>query len=281
MAPENPPPYSVVDTNWMGRSKSIAAVLVQSDGINALIDPGPTSTVENLRAELRLRGLSVEELHAILLTHIHLDHAGATGSLVKENPRIDVFVHEFGAPRIADPSKLVASATRLYGAEMHRLYGPVLPVPEENVRALAGGETVSVGKRNFAVLSTPGHASHHVSFWDAEDGVAFVGDVGGISVEGHEFVLPATPPPDIDIELWNQSLDAILDLQPQKLFLTHFGYVHNPARHIARYRGHLARWSAMVNALLESGKSEQAAGQEFVDAIAGETRSAFPPAEAD
>ena len=281
MTAQNAPPYAVLDTNWMGRPKSIAAVLVQSNGVNALIDPGPTSTLESLRAGLQHHGLRVEDLHTILLTHIHLDHAGAVGSLIKQNPKLVVFVHEFGAPRIADPSRLVASAARLYGAEMDRLYGSVLPVPEENLRALAGGETVSVGKRSFLVLYTPGHASHHVTFWDRQDGIAFIGDAGGISVEGDEFILPATPPPDIDIELWNQSLDAILALQPQKLFLTHFGYAHDPAAHIARYRERLARWSAMVKALLDSGKTEEAAGQEFVDTVVSETKGAFPPAEAD
>lgn len=274
-------PYVTLDLNWTGRPKSIAAVLVQSDGVNALIDPGPASTLETLRAGLNEHGLRVQDLHTILLTHIHLDHAGAVGALVKENPKLDVFVHEFGAPRVADPSKLLASARRLYGAEIDRLYGDVLPVPEENLRALAGGETVSVGKRDFEILYTPGHASHHLTFWDAQDGVAFVGDVGGITVEGDTFIMPATPPPDIDIELWNNSFDAIAALRPAKLFLTHFGYAHDPQAHIARYRKKLAHWSAMVKTLFESGKTEEAAAQEFVDAVAGETKRAVAASEAD
>jgi len=274
-------PYVVIDVNWMGRPKSIAAVLVQSDGVNALVDPGPTSTLETLRAEMNRLGVGVQDLHAILLTHIHLDHAGAVGSLVKENPRLEVFVHEFGALHMADPSKLLASAGRLYGAEMDRLYGTVLPVPEENLRALEGGETVTIGKRDFEILYTPGHASHHLTFWDAQDGTAFIGDVGGISVEGDEFILPATPPPDIDIESWNQSLDAIAALRPAKLFLTHFGYANDPDAHIARYRERLISWSAMVKSLLAAGKTEEIAAQEFVDAVAGETKHAVSPIEAD
>src|SRR6266404_7236306 len=279
MASSSLPPYVAIDVNWMGRPKSIAAALVQSDGVNALIDPGPSSTLETLRAEMNRHGVSVENLHAILLTHIHLDHAGAVGALVKENPKLAVFVHEFGAVHMADPAKLLASAGRLYGAEMDRLYGSVLPVPKENLRALTGGETVSVGTRNFSVLYTPGHASHLVTFWDPQDGVAFVGDVGGISVEGDEFILPATPPPDIDIELWNQSLDKITALRPAKLFLTHFGYSHDPNAHIARYRERLAKWSELVKTLLESGKPEEAAGREFVDAIAAETNYAVSPTD--
>ena len=281
MTSSNPPPFVTIDVNWMGRPKSIAAVLVQSDGVNALIDPGPTSTLETLRTELNRLGVGVQDLHAILLTHIHLDHAGAVGALVKENPRLEVFVHEFGAMHMADPSKLLASAGRLYGAEMDRLYGTVLPVPEGNLRALEGGETVTVGKRDFEILYTPGHASHHLTFWDAQDGTAFIGDVGGISVEGDEFILPATPPPDIDIEIWNQSLDAIAALRPAKLFLTHFGCANDPNAHIARYRERLTSWSGMVKDLLAAGKTEDVAAQEFVDAVAGETKHAVSPLEAD
>jgi len=273
--------YETIDLNWTGRPKSIAAVLVQSDGVNALIDPGPTSTLETLRADLQRHGLRVQDLNAILLTHIHLYHAGAVGSLVKENPKLDIFVHEFGAKHMADPAKLLASAGRLYGAEMDRLYGAVLPVPKENLRALTGGETVSVGKRAFSVLYTPGHASHHVTFWDSQEGVAFVGDVGGITVEGDTFIMPATPPPDINLELWNKSLDAILALRPAKLFLTHFGYQHEPEAHAARYREKLASWIALAKNLLENRKTEEEAGKEFVAAVAGETRNAVSGPDAD
>src|SRR5215475_12004401 len=267
--------YETVDLNWTGRPKSIAAVLLQSGGVNALIDPGPTSTLETLRAALQNHGLRVQDLNAVFLTHIHLDHAGATGSLVKENSKLDVFVHEFGAKHMADPSKLLASAGRLYGGEMDRLYGAVLPVPEENLRPLAGGETVSVGAKKFSVLHTPGHASHHVTYWDERDGIAFVGDVGGITVEGDTFIMPATPPPDIDLELWNKSLDAILALRPAKLFLTHFGYQHEPQAHAERYREKLASWTALAKKLLESGKAEEQVGKEFVDAVAAETKGAI------
>jgi glyoxylase-like metal-dependent hydrolase (beta-lactamase superfamily II) len=272
MTPPNAPPYVTLDLNWTGRPKSIAAVLIQSDGVNAIIDPGPASTIETLRAGLRSNGLSTQDLSTILLTHIHLDHAAAVGALVKENPRISVFVHEFGAKHMIDPSKLLASAGRLYGGEMQRLYGDVLPVPEENIRPLAGGETVSVGKRKFDILYTPGHASHHLTFWDAQDRVAFVGDVAGITVEGDTFIMPATPPPDIDMALWNKSLDTIEALRPQSIFLTHFGYQHDPIAHMERYRKKLVEWTELTKALLASGKTEEEAGKEFVEATAAETR---------
>jgi len=264
--------YKIIDTIWMGRPKSIACVLVQSDGINALIDPGPTSTLQALRAGLQEHGLRVQDLHAILLTHIHLDHSGSVGSLVKENPQLDVFVHEFGAKHMADPAKLLASAARLYGGEMDRMYGEFLPVPQDNLRPLAGGEVVTVGARKFSVLYSPGHASHHLTFWDSLDKTAFIGDVGGITVEGDTFIMPATPPPDISLDLWNKSLDAIAALKPQRIFLTHFGYQRDAIAHMERYRKKLADWAVLAKDLLESGKSEEDAGREFVDAVAGETR---------
>jgi glyoxylase-like metal-dependent hydrolase (beta-lactamase superfamily II) len=272
MTPPDAPPYATLDLNWTGRPKSIAAALIQSDGVNAIIDPGPASTIETLLAGLRGNGLDTQDLNTILLTHIHLDHAAAVGALVKENPRISVFVHEFGAKHMIDPSKLLASAGRLYGAEMQRLYGDVLPVPEANIRPLAGGETVSVGKRKFDILYTPGHASHHLTFWDAQDRIAFVGDVAGITVEGDTFIMPATPPPDVDMALWNKSLDAIEALRPEKIFLTHFGYQHDPIAHIERYRKKLVEWTELTKTLLASGKSEEEAGKEFVEATASETR---------
>jgi glyoxylase-like metal-dependent hydrolase (beta-lactamase superfamily II) len=272
MTPSENSPYSTIDLNWTGRPKSIASVLIQSGGVNALIDPGPASTLETLRAGLQRHGTGVQDLDSILLTHIHLDHAGAVGALVKENPKLPVFVHEFGAKHMADPSKLLASAGRLYGEKMDFLYGHVLPVPQENLRPLAGGETVGVGNRKLDILYTPGHASHHLAFWDAHERTAFVGDVGGITVEGDTFIMPATPPPDVDLDLWNKSLDAILALQPAKLFLTHFGYQRDPAAHIARYRKKLSEWTALAKSLLESGKTEEEAAKGFVEAVAAETK---------
>jgi glyoxylase-like metal-dependent hydrolase (beta-lactamase superfamily II) len=272
MTQSGPPTYVTMDLNWTGRPKSIAAALVQSGGVNAIIDPGPSSTLETLHGELARNGLTVADIHTILLTHIHLDHAASVGALVKENPKLSVFVHEFGAKHLIDPSKLLASAGRLYGSEMQHLYGDVLPVPAENIRSLAGGETIGVGKRKLDILYTPGHASHHLTFWDAQDGIAFVGDVAGITVEGDKFIMPATPPPDVDMDLWNKSLDAIAALEPHKIFLTHFGYNDDPIAHMERYRRKLVEWVALTRTLLASGKTEEEAGKAFVEATASETR---------
>src|SRR4029077_11965969 len=146
-----------LDVNWTGRPHSIAAALLESDGHRAIIDPGPGSTLETLRQSLHARGISVADLDAILLTHIHLDHAGATGALVRENPRLTVYVHSKGAPHMIDPSKLLASAARLWPNDLERLFGPMLPVPPENLRILEGGETITLGSRKVEVVYTPGH----------------------------------------------------------------------------------------------------------------------------
>src|ERR1700719_1566923 len=191
---------SILDTKWVGRPRSIAAALLESDGHRAIIDPGPESTLATLREGLHARGLSVAQLDAILLTHIHLDHAGASGSLVRENPRIAVYVHELGAPHMIDPSRLLASAQRLWPDNLHELFGETLPVPKENLRILKGGETLTLGARKLEVAYTPGHASHHVSYFDDVESVAFIGDTTGIRIDNAPYILPATPPPDINLE---------------------------------------------------------------------------------
>jgi glyoxylase-like metal-dependent hydrolase (beta-lactamase superfamily II) len=177
------------------------------------------------------------EPRALLLTHIHLDHAGATGVLVRRFPRLTVYVHERGAPHLVDPSKLLKSATRLYGENMEHLWGEVAPVPEGNIRPLTGSETVE----GFRVAYTPGHASHHVCYLHEDTGDAYVGDVGGVRIPPLDHTIPPTPPPDIDLEAWNASLDTVAGWSPKRLGLTHFGYVDDPPAQIERVREGLAR----------------------------------------
>jgi glyoxylase-like metal-dependent hydrolase (beta-lactamase superfamily II) len=273
--------FSAIDLNWTGRPQSIASLLIESEGVSALIDPGPESTLETLRAELRARGQSFASLDSLLLTHIHLDHAAATGTIVRENPNLKVYVHEFGAIHMEDPSRLLASAGRLYGADLKILYGECLPVPESNLRPLQGGEQIQIGQVKLDVFYTPGHASHHVTYWNPASRIAFVGDTAGICIEGKPYLLPPTPPPDIDLELWNDSLDAIASRNPERLFLTHFGYVDNPAEHIRLYRQRLRDWAALTEKLLASSESLEAGEQGFVEEISREIRGALPsdPAE--
>ena len=181
-----------------------------------LVDPGPESSLSTV-----LEALGDEQPRALLLTHIHLDHAAATGAMVERWPDLEVYVHERGAPHLIDPSKLLASAERLYGDKLEYLWGRILPVPEANVRVLSGGETV----QGMRVAYTPGHASHHVCYLHEESGTAFVGDVAACRIPPSDLVMPPTPPPDINIELWEESLDTIAGWSPERLALTHFGAI--------------------------------------------------------
>jgi glyoxylase-like metal-dependent hydrolase (beta-lactamase superfamily II) len=241
---------TVLDMNWVGRPKSIAAALLESENHRAILDPGPESTLATLRERLRAQGLAIADLNAILLTHIHLDHAGATGALVRENPGLTVYVHTNGARHLADPTKLLASATRLWGNELPILFGETLPVPPENIRIIEGPQTLTLGARRLDVVYTPGHASHHVSYFDDDAGVAFVGDTAGVRIDNGPYILPATPPPDIDLSLWDQSFTAILARRPTRLFLTHYGYADNPAAHIAEFSERLHHWADVAEKAL-------------------------------
>ncbi len=272
---------TILDTNWMGRSRSIGAVLLDSDGHRAIIDPGPASTLGTLRGLLEARGIGVLDLNAILLTHIHLDHAGATGALIKENPNLEVYVHKAGMLHMADPSKLLASAERLWPGELQHLFGETLPVPFGNLRMLKGGETLALGGRKLDVVYTPGHASHHVTYFDSSDGTAFVGDTTGFHIEGEPYVVPLAPPPDIDLEIWSSSLDIIAARAPSRLFLTHFGYSDDPTAHIAEYRWNLQRWAALAEQILRATPDERAALEAFVAAASAEIKQHVTGAEAE
>jgi glyoxylase-like metal-dependent hydrolase (beta-lactamase superfamily II) len=244
------PGIRCVDVRFQGEPSIIATAVLDSPGGVALIDPGPASCLPTLIESLSAGGIATREIQTILLTHIHLDHAGATGSLVREHPHIRVFVHERGAPHMIDPTKLVASAARLYGGTMDTLWGPVVPVPAANITTLTGGECIDAAGRRLDVAYTPGHASHHVSYFDGQSRIAFVGDVGGVRVGGTAFVMPPTPPPDIDIEAWVASVDRVLAWHPASLFLTHFGIVDHPAPHLQEMLDRLHRYAALAKAIL-------------------------------
>jgi glyoxylase-like metal-dependent hydrolase (beta-lactamase superfamily II) len=268
---------TTLDMNWIGRPRAIAAALLRSNSVNAIVDPGPASTVDTLRAELAKSGLRVQDLQYVFLTHIHLDHAGATGTLVRENPRLRVYVHSRGLQHVVDPSKLLSSAERLWGAELRTLFGETLPVPMENLVALEGGEKIDFGGRALDVVYTPGHASHHVTYFDGSEGVAFVGDTAGISIEGDPFVLPATPPPDVDIELWDASLRAIGDLQAKRLFLTHFGFAEEPRLHLENYRKRLQLWSDLAAKSLTNAAGDDQAIEWFRREVSADAAKSLSP----
>jgi glyoxylase-like metal-dependent hydrolase (beta-lactamase superfamily II) len=221
----------LIDVMHLGRPHVIGAWLVD----DVVIDPGPTSCLSTL-----LDGLGDARPRALLLTHIHLDHAGASGSLVRRWPDLDVYVHERGAPHLIDPERLLKSARQLYGDDMDRLWGEMVPVPEENIHVLRGGESLFGG--DYEVAYTPGHASHHVSF--LHDGTAFVGDVGGVRIAGSRLTIPPSPPPDIDVEKWHESIERIAAWQPRRLVMTHFGAIDDVDAQLAEVSQRLDDWAA-------------------------------------
>jgi glyoxylase-like metal-dependent hydrolase (beta-lactamase superfamily II) len=260
-----------IDLEFLGRRQAIATAVVQGAGDVALIDPGPATCLPVLERELLRRGIALGDVTQILLTHIHLDHAGATGTLVGRHPHITVRVHARGAPHLVDPERLLQSAARLYGDAMGRLWGDVLPVPADRVVPLEGGETLRAGGRTFEVAYTPGHASHHVSYFDASSGVAFVGDTAGVCIDGG-YVLPPTPPPDIDLELWASSVERIGRWSPSTLFMTHFGPAASVRPHLAALLRHLDALGDLVRrSLLEAG-DDDSRRQRFVEDLRHELR---------
>lgn len=220
-----------IDVRHLGRPRVICSWLVD----DVLVDPGPTSSLPAL-----LEGLDGTVPRAIALTHIHLDHAGATGSLVARWPGVEVWVHERGARHIHDPTRLLESATRLYGADMDRLWGEVVPVPEERITVLRGGERLG----SLEVAYTPGHASHHVSYWHPGSGTVFAGDVAGVRIEPLAYVLAPTPPPEVDVEAWHDSVALIRAWKPERLAVTHFGAAADPKAHLDELERQLDRWAA-------------------------------------
>lgn len=268
-----------IDLLFRGSDRVIAtAVLLGPDGVT-LVDPGPTSCLPVLEDGLKQRGLTLRDVRALLLTHIHLDHAGAAGSIVERVPAIRVYVHERGAPHMTDPTKLLASATRLYGEQMDTLWGAFLPVPAANLQVLEGGERIEAAGTTLQVAYTPGHAKHHVSYLDETAGVAYVGDTGGIRVSG-DYLLAPTPPPDIDLAAWRESLDVIAAWQPVSLFLTHFGVVTGAKAHLARFRETLATQAEAVRQSLSAGSTDAERMRVFVEQMRREVRQAMPEHEA-
>jgi glyoxylase-like metal-dependent hydrolase (beta-lactamase superfamily II) len=260
----------LIDLQHLGRTQVIASFLLAGDE-PALVDCGPTSCLGGLEAGLAEKGLEVEDLRHLLLTHIHLDHAGATGALVRRNPKLHVYVSEIGAPHLVDPSRLDASARRLYGNDFDRLWGELVPVPEENVHVV-GSELLGLG-----AWPTPGHASHHVSFL-SEGGTCYSGDVTGVVIAPSTLIAPVCPPPDVDLEAWERSLDSIAARKPERLCLPHFGVVEEPAEHVEGTRGRLREWAERVRGGMSEEEFVRTAEQELEAATDPETAAAYTQA---
>jgi glyoxylase-like metal-dependent hydrolase (beta-lactamase superfamily II) len=227
-----------LDLRHGGAERVIGSYVVETDDGPALFDCGPTTCVDALKAGLRGRGLELEEVRHLLLSHIHLDHAGAAGVLVREHPGLQVHLSAIGAPHLVDPSRLEASARRLYGDTFDDLWGELAPVPEANVHVV--GERVL----GLACFPTPGHASHHVCYL-AADGTLYAGDAAGVRIEPHRDVLPPTPPPEFDLETWLRTLDEIERRAPERLALIHFGVFDDVERHLGELRRRLHEWAAL------------------------------------
>jgi glyoxylase-like metal-dependent hydrolase (beta-lactamase superfamily II) len=271
---------SYLDLHFYRVPGVIASVILHGPGGAAIIDPGPSSTLPALREGLDRAGIALADVRTILLTHIHLDHAGATGTLVRDNPALRVYVHEKGAAHMVDPSKLIASATRLWGDEMDALWGEMRPVPEANLEILRGGERIAAGGRDLDVAYTPGHASHHVSYFSAEAGIAFVGDTAGVRLQAGRFIMPPTPPPDIDLDAWRDSLARIAAWHPETVFLTHFGPYAPVAGHLTEMADHLELTSGLVKASLAREGTDEAREDWFRDELRRELRRRMTQSEA-
>jgi glyoxylase-like metal-dependent hydrolase (beta-lactamase superfamily II) len=217
-------------------------------------------------------GLRMSDVRWLLLTHIHLDHAGAAGTLTRLQPNLRIYVHPRGAPHLVDPSKLLASANRIYGDRLGELFGAVLPVASDQVCTVADREVVKLGNRAIRVEHAPGHAVHHVVYLDEHTGTAFAGDTAGERFRPSTYVLPVTPPPDIDLVAWHGTLRRLRAWQSQSLFLTHFGSFPDSARHLDELEARLNLWSGRVRASLEETSTDEERAQAFVDQASDELR---------
>jgi glyoxylase-like metal-dependent hydrolase (beta-lactamase superfamily II) len=253
-----------IDVHHLGREHVICCWQVD----DVLVDPGPESSVDTL-----LDALAGEQPRALLLTHIHFDHAGAAGALVREWPDVEVWVHERGARHLVDPARLVASAKRLYGEDFDRLWGEVVPVPERSLRVLRGGESID----GWDVAYTPGHASHHVSYRHRDSGWVFPGDTCGVRLPDGDLLLAPTPPPDVDLDAWRTSLDAIEAWEPATLAITHFGDYGDVASHLERLRAALTEWGDRARTIDRAGYAA-ALRSAYRGALGPEAAAAFAQA---
>jgi len=250
-----------IDLFHAGAARTVGSYLLDTSEGLTLFDCGPSSCVPALKAGLAERGRELGDVKHLLLSHIHLDHAGAAGTLVREHPELTVWVSEVGAPHLIDPSRLERSARRLYGETFDPLWGELAPVPEENVR-VAGDRAAGL-----EVFEATGHASHHIAYFDGT--TLYAGDAAGVRIQPSRAVLPPTPPPDVDVEAWYRTLEEIERRAPERLALIHFGVADDVSRHLAELRRRLDAWSQRV----EVGATED----EFVAAAKDE----LPPEEAE
>jgi glyoxylase-like metal-dependent hydrolase (beta-lactamase superfamily II) len=248
-----------LDLHHLGRERVIGSYLIETDDGAALFDCGPSTCVERLQQALVERGLELRDVRLLLLSHIHLDHAGAAGVLVRLHPELQVYVSEVGAPHLVDPSRLESSARRLYGDSFDTLWGELEPVPEENIRIAAGNVA------GLECFPAPGHARHHVCYL-ARDGTLYAGDAAGVRIQPDRVVLPPTPPPEFDLEAWQATLDEIGRRAPERLALIHFGVADDPQQHLGELSERLPQWVARVVAEATEEQFTEAAREDLTEA---------------
>src|ERR671910_1198568 len=249
----------IIDLDFMDREQVIASfLLLGEDGTSAaLVESGPTTCLERLKAGLGDHGVSREDVRQVFLTHIHLDHAGASGHLSDLLPNATFYVHEVGYPHLVDPSKLVKSATRIYGESMNELWGEAWPVPEDRIVILKEGEEAEAAEGVLVAHDTPGHAYHHLAYLEPDSGALFSGDVAGIRLPGQSYVRPPTPPPEIDVKAWLQSINSIRRIDPASLWPTHFGSYEDVERHLGELEQRLQDWLLFVEGQMDDGAERE------------------------
>lgn len=245
-----------IDLGFQGWEKVVHAYLLAAPDELALIETGPTSTLPALYAGIQAAGFDPAQLRKIFVSHIHLDHSGAAGVMVRNQPEIEVFVHPVGAPHLIDPSRLVSSAARLYTERMDELWGEVAPVAKARVVSLTDGETVEAAGHVLSVLFTPGHAAHHVAYWEPNLAAVFTGDVGGVRMPGSGYALPPAPPPELAPDQWAISTERLRQAGPRRLCLTHGGPFDDVSEHLEQLMPNLDQVEAICRAAMLTGADD-------------------------
>lgn len=248
-----------IDLDFMGTEQVIASFLLLDErgASAALIETGPTTCLDRLTAGLEEHGVSNEDVRQVFVTHIHLDHAGASGHLSELLPNATFYVHEVGYPHLADPSKLVKSASRIYGERMEELWGEARPVPEDSIVILKDKSETETAGGVLVAHDTPGHAYHHLAYLEPDSGALFTGDVAGIRLPGQSYIRPPTPPPEIDVEAWMQSINHIRQIGPNSLWPTHFGSYYDVERHLGELEQRLQDWLLFVEGQMDEGAERE------------------------
>lgn len=247
-----------LDLNFLGTERIIASFLLMGDDSAAIVETGPMTCLQSLTDGLKSHGVSHEDVRQVFLTHIHLDHAGASGHLAKLLPNATFYVHKIGYPHLIDPSKLVKSATRIYGERMDELWGETRSVPDDRVVTLKGeGEEIKAAGGILVAHDTPGHAYHHLAYLEPDSMALFAGDVAGIRLPGQSYVRPPTPPPEVDIEAWVKSINAIRRIGPVSLCPTHFGCYNDVERHLSELEQRLQDWLLFVENHMDEGERRE------------------------